>query len=525
MSRQVKRQVKVVMAILVLLMPVLVACPPTIEEDIREPVDWRAIMYPIKEDCPGPASFEATSKKDFRGRTLTILTHAIPVMGEPTAIHARQFEELTGATVEVVHVPFGDLFMRAMIPFAVGEPLYDVLFFGSLWIGDFHPFLEPVPQKFIDMPQMRQVTANYRDVATWEGRMIQFPVDGDRHYLKYRADVIYNPEMIAKYKAATGRELRVPQTWKEYDEIARFFNNWDWDGDGEINFGSAEVMARDDLMFSAVISRVAPYANHPDVTGGFFFDLETMEPLVNTPGWVEGVRGFVAALDFVPPGGIAFGLGDEIFSFGGGQTLFSYSWDDAFILAMEPGSRIRNLVMAAPLPGAHEVWNRKTGQWDHFDEPNRAPYICWGWTSGVAKASENKDMAFDFLAFFANEANHKSNLLTGRFGVNPYRYGDFDPEFYIREAGWAPEVARSYTATLLGMEGHPNRVFDLRVPGVNMFMSALATGVSRALAGELTPQEAMDEVAREWKAITERVGVDVVRRAYADVVDLMDRYK
>ena len=32
----------------------------------------------------------------------------------------------------------------------------------------------------------------------------------------------------------------------------------------------------------------------------------------------------------MPPGGINFGLGDEVNSFGGGQTLFSFSWDDAF---------------------------------------------------------------------------------------------------------------------------------------------------------------------------------------------------
>ncbi len=481
--------------------------------------------YPIKEDVPGPASYEATSKKDYKGRTLTILTHAIPVMGEPTALHAKQFEELTGAKVKVVHVPFGDLFQKAMIPFQTGQAAYDVMFYGSLWIGDFNNYLAPVPGEYIGMPQMQEVTRNYKDVATWEGRMIQFPVDGDRHYLKYRSDVINNPELRAKYKEKTGKELRVPQTWKEYDEMGRFFNNWDWDGDGEKNYGSAEVVARDNLMFSAIISRVAPYAKHPDVKGGFFFDLETMEPLVNTPGWVEGVKDFVAAQDYMPPGGNNFGLGDEIFSFGGGQTLFSYSWDDAFVQAMEPKSRIRNLVGAAPLPGAHKVWNRKTGKWDKFDTPNRAPYICWGWTSAVAKASKNKDMAFDYLAFFANQANHESDLLVGRFGVNPYRTTDFDPKFYIKEAGWAPGVANTYCATLSGMDKSQNRVFDLRVPGVNQYMSSLAAGVSKALAKQLPPQQAMDEVAAEWKEITERLGKDRVRKAYANVVALEDNVR
>ena len=36
-------------------------------------------------DIPGECSYESMSKKDYSGRTLRINTHAVPVMGEPTA--------------------------------------------------------------------------------------------------------------------------------------------------------------------------------------------------------------------------------------------------------------------------------------------------------------------------------------------------------------------------------------------------------------------------------------------------------
>jgi len=481
--------------------------------------------YGIEQDVPGKCSYAATDAKDYSGRTLNIITHAVPVMGEPTELHAKQFSELTGAKVNVVHVPFGDLFQRIMIPFQTRQNAYDVLFYGSLWIGDFAPYLAPVPVAYRETAQMKAVTPNYIDVATWGGKMIQYPVDGDRHYLKYRTDVIDNPEMRKKYKAETGRELRVPRTWEEYDQIARFFNGWDWDGDGETNYGSAEVVKRDDLMFSAFISRVAAYAKNPSVKGGFFFDLDTMEPLINTPGWVRGLEMFVKAQAYMPPGGNNFGLGDEIFSFGGGQTLFSYSWDDAFIQAMQKDSRIRNKVAAAPLPGSHEVWNRNTGKWDHFDTPSRAPYITWGWTSAVAASSENKDMAFDYLCFFSNQANTPHDLQIGRFGINPYRTEHFNADFWIKKMGWSPNTATTYVKTLSSMEKSKNRVFDLRVPGVNQFMSSLAAGVSEALAGQKTPQEALDGVADEWRRIVDRIGKDRVRKAYATVVGLEDNLR
>ncbi len=478
--------------------------------------------FGIPADLPGTCSYEVIDAKNYSGRTLNIISHAVPVIGEPTDLHAKQFEELTGAKVNVVHVPFGDLFQRILIPFQTGQNAYDVLFYGSLWIGDLNPFLAPVPDAYRESTGMKDVTRNYIDVAKWGDKMVQYPIDGDRHYLKYRTDIFSNPEMQAKFKEATGRNLTVPATWEEYNEVAKVFSGWDWSGDGTSNYGSAEVAKRDDLMFSAFISRAAPYAKNPNVKGGFFFDLDTMEPLINTPGFVRGLQLFVDASKDWAPGGANFGLGDEIFAFGGGQALMSYSWDDAFIQAQQADSPIRNKVAAAQLPGAREVWNRKTGQWDKFDEPNRAPYITWGWTSAVSAKSKNQDMAFDYLCFFSNEANTLSDLQIGRFGVNPYRASHFDPALWTDKLGWDADLAKSYVETLSSMDTSQNRVFDLRVPGVNQFMTSMATGIASAIAGQATPQEALDQVAKEWKDIVDRIGVDKVREAYARVVALED---
>ncbi|MGP1678354.1 MAG: hypothetical protein ACTS6J_14505, partial [Burkholderiales bacterium] len=116
--------------------------------------------YGIDKDVPGLCSYDSISKKSYKGRTLSIITHAVPVMGEPTDLHAKQFEELTGAKVNVVHVPFGDLFQRIMIPFQTKQSAYDVLFYGSHWIGDFHDYLAPVPKAYFNAPGMKDVTLN-----------------------------------------------------------------------------------------------------------------------------------------------------------------------------------------------------------------------------------------------------------------------------------------------------------------------------------------------------------------------------
>src|SRR3954467_5912303 len=91
--------------------------------------------YPATKvkDVPGPCSYESISRKDYSGQTLKIISHAVPVIGEPTQLHAKQFEDITGGKVEVVNVPFGELHQKILTPLQASQPAYDVMFYPSLW--------------------------------------------------------------------------------------------------------------------------------------------------------------------------------------------------------------------------------------------------------------------------------------------------------------------------------------------------------------------------------------------------------
>jgi multiple sugar transport system substrate-binding protein len=481
-------------------------------------------------DTPGKCSYEEISKKDYSGQTLRILAHVPPVMGEPANLHAIQFEELTGATVEVNNVPFPDLFAEQQRTFSTGVNAYDVIFGGSHWVGDFQQYYAVVPDEYLTDTELSDSTPLVQQIAKWNGETKLFSIDADRHYLKYRTDVINDPVSQEAYKAATGNDLAVPTTWAEYNAQAAFFadayasGGWSPTNQpaGVDFYGSVEVMARDNLMFSAFISRVGPYAKHPDVKGGFWFD-ENMVPQVNNPGFVQGLTDMVEAVSFVPPGYSSFGLAEEITSFGKGEALFSYTWDDAYVQANQADSPIRTSVAAAVLPGAEKVWNRTTQAWDTpAGGVNYAPYISWGWTSAVTADSPVQQMAFDYLCFFGNAANHTIDLSIGRFGVNPGRTGDFELSFWTDTVGWDETSASTYIDTMLAYEENTNRVFDLRVPGNGEFYTAMAFGVAEALAGEKTPQEALDGVAAEWELIIERIGKDAIAEAYQSVIQLED---
>jgi multiple sugar transport system substrate-binding protein len=466
-----------------------------------------------------PYSHEAIAKRDYRGVTLRVLTLSTPVLGEPVSLHAAEFERLTGAKVIVTRVPFPEFYQETLL--GLRQNKYDALTFGSMWIADVLPYLEPIPRRMLDSPQYRDVLPHYRKVASWGDTAYMVPIDGDRHYLQYRSDLLKNPAFRAAFRQAHGRELQVPRTWPELQEIARFFHGRKT-GNGAVISGLAEVTVSDALLGNYFIKRAAPYAKHPRVKGGFYFDLATMEPLVNTPGWVEALKDFVAAQDLYPKGGQTMSFFDTIATFGRGNVVFTDSWDDPFVEAMEFGNPLRNNVAAALSPGSRKVWNRTTGKWDEFPNVNYAPYIVYGWTSGVAKSSPHRDAAFDFLGFFANRKNHQADLQVGRFGMNPFRRSDLDPRFWIARAGWHPEVARSYVEMLDAQAMSRNRVLDLRIVRGQEYVQLLAVGVYRAITGRDTPQAALDAVAERWRELTRRIGVDKQREAYRHVVRFED---
>ena len=485
------------------------------------PGGWSAMAAAPSAGDPAadPYSYAAMGKKDYRGVTINVLTLSTTVLGEPVALHADQFEQLTGANVNVTRVPFHQFYQETLL--GLRQNKYDALTFGSMWIADVLEYLEPLPQNMLDSPQYRDVLPHYKNIASWGKTAYMVPIDGDRHYLQYRSDLLGNAVFRADFRKLTGRELGVPRTWPELQEIARFFHGRK-SPDGSVISGMAEVTVSDALLGNYFIKRAAPYAKHPNVKGGFYFDLATMEPLVNTPGWVQALKDFVAAQDLYPKGGQTMSFFDTITTFGRGNVVFTDSWDDPFIEAMELGNPLRNNVGAALSPGSRKVWNRRTGKWDEFPNVNYAPYIVYGWSGGVAKSSTRKEAAFDFLGFYANRENHQADLQVGRFGMNPFRQSDLDTRFWVERARWHPSVAASYVRTLEAQSRSRNRVLDLRIYRGQEYVYLLSVGVYRAITGRDTPQAALDEVARRWKELTARIGVDKQREAYRHVVHFED---
>ena len=80
--------------------------------------------------------------------------------------------------------------------------------------------------------------------------------------------------------------------------------------------------------------------------------------------------------------------------------------------------------------------------------------------------------------------------------------------------------AKEYLGVVRGIINSPNAVVDLRITGAAEYFDALDTQLARAVAGEAKPQEALDEAAKQWNSITDRLGRDQQKKQYRQMLGL-----
>ena len=82
----------------------------------------------------------AVHAKKYDGVTVNILTMEAPQIKGPMVKRAPDFKKLTGATVNIIGVPFADIYPKMEADFATGTNSIDGAVFAPQWMVD---FIEP----------------------------------------------------------------------------------------------------------------------------------------------------------------------------------------------------------------------------------------------------------------------------------------------------------------------------------------------------------------------------------------------
>ena len=461
----------------------------------------------------------ALAQKRFEGVEITVFTQTPPFIAKPVQMFRADWEKETGGKVRLITAPWAELYPKMFSSFALGAKNYDIIIFPAAYLADFasNEFLAPL-DTFIAADtriDWLDILPVYREkISTYAGTTYAVTMDGDSHMFYYRRDAIENPEHQAKFKAEYGYDLAPPKTWAEVRDVAEFFNGWDWDGDGRIEYGVVEGMRKGAQGFWTFFSRSAAYSSIPGQAQGLFFDPETMKPLINDPGHVRALEDWVEMIEFGVPGMINMDNGEVRSVYAAGEAAMAIDWGDVGVISdTDPGSTVKGKVGYSILPGTTSAWDYVKESWVDFPGVNHAPYLAFGgWIAGIDAKSDNVEAAYDFLSFLGSPENSYICVTTPETGFNPFRKSHFE-----KLAGWYgygfvnPE---DYLGAIQATIAHSNVQPDIRIPGAFRYFEALDAQLAMALAGAKTAKQALDDAAEEWEAITEDLGKEIQLKNY-----------
>jgi multiple sugar transport system substrate-binding protein len=458
----------------------------------------------------------AAQDKPFAGKKVVVVTQQGSAIGGPAEKYGAEWAEKTGATVEVQRFAYSDLFPKIITALQTKSGEFDVMIFAADYMGDIAGggYVLPVPDDVKTAIDWDDILPTYSErIADWGGTSYAVPWDGDSHMMYYRKDLV-NPSSAynEEFKAANGFDLDEPQTWTQYKAIAQFFQGKEVDTAGVTApiYGVAEALKRKAQSYWFLMDRAAGYSKIPG-NPYFFFD-ENMKPLINNPGWVQGMQDWIDIYNCCAvPNMLNFDVVEVRASFPVGQTVFGLDWGDVGPISIDPNvSVVKGLVGFGTTPGAEKYWDYTKSAWvDAEGGVNKAPFLAFGgWVITVAADSDVADAAWDYVKYVGGKDLAGVLATTGGTGINPLRQSQFDNLALWTGAGFDEESAKDYLQAIKDTIADPNAIVDIRIPGADEYFQALDIAIGKAIVGEATPQAALDEAAATWDAITERLGRD-----------------
>lgn len=491
--------------------------------------------------------------KPFEGVNVAVVTLAAGARGAISGgilPWEAAWEELTGSTLDVVQKPFNDLAPVIFNDLFTGTGAYDGFIPPMIFLGDMKDFLQPINDYLCD-PRFPTVftpgecaepdptqwgvesTLNptlqpiYRSGDQWYA----VPWDTDSHVLYYRRDVMESPEVAAMYRADTGRDLALPASLQELKDLACWFDGRDVLGTGTPIHGIVEPGALNSQIFDWYKDIAGPWVYvHDGADGGFYesfhFDPDTMEPLISSPGHVAALEWMVEIYQCGPDDFASIDLGSSFNRFVQGEAVFAWSAGDIAALAWEPASKVTGVLGAMVIPGSELVYNPQQDAMVAVTPANGGYNISGAsWSGEVSSLTEHPEATYALFAFLGSPPMHEWNVKWGFDGIDIGRPADFLPpdgtaDIAIYLAGGANEadarqVSKAYFDNLTGT---PFEYFP--VPGAAEYNLSLEIAVQETLTGQISPQDALARVYKEWEDITERLGRDEQRAVYRSVLGL-----
>ena len=463
----------------------------------------------------------------FAGQTVTVLSVAGPAISGALLEMKDEFEAATGAKLEIVRVRHEELFANVMSDLTNRTAKYDASIGAAFWLGELVAGDYVLSyDRYYDDPRfpkwsIEDVLPGPRNLLSYAGKKYMVANDHDGQVMYYRRDLLADPQHQAAFKQHYGYALGVPETWEQFRDVAEYFSGKDLNGDGMPDHGLVLPLAAGSQGMFHFMSFSAPFVIGPDNPQLYWFDPQTMKPLLESPGHLRALKALVDLVQFGPKEMLGWDLGRGWDYFLAGRAALTFTWGDLGGLAQQTGSKVKGRIGTAPMPGTHAYYNLATGQWCNVERTNLVGNTTGGsWAGVISRYSKVPEAAYYLLALMATKEKSIVYGVRGWDGIDLGRYFQFLPpdgngrlETYLK-AGWNEADIRDYSQAYFKNFSNKQQFPYLRIPGVDGYWTALDIHLAEAAAGRLSPEAALKATAVDFEEITIRLGREQQRRAY-----------
>lgn len=438
-----------------------------------------------------------------------------------------EFEAATGASLEIVLTAGLEHFPTLISDMTNHIGKYDASLAGAWWLGDMVAGGHLLSyDKFYGDPRFPKwntddVLPGPRSLLSYGGRKYMVAYDHDAQVMYYRRDLLDDPRHRAAFKLKYGYPLAVPQTWAQLRDAAEYFNGQDLNGDGTRDHGIVLALRPDSQSMFNYMSLSASFVIGPTNAQRYWFDPETMKPLIDSPGHLRALETLVGLIKCGPREMLTWGNEQDWDAFLAGRAAFALTWGDLGALAEEPGSHVKGKIGTAEMPGTHEYYDLGRGAWIKTEPVNRVGNMAGGsWAGVISKYSKSPEAAYFLLALLASKEKALVYAARGWDGIDPGRTFQFLPpegtgklEPYLK-AGWDEADVRDYLSAFYRNFTNKRQLPYLRIPGTYSYWLALDLHLVEAVSGQLSPAAALKATAVDFEEITIRLGRERQRQAY-----------
>ena len=312
------------------------------------------------------------AKKEAKNKnSITVLVES----GSPAEALAKEtaasFEEETGCEVIIDAVAYTGMYDKLSTEIKAKQAAHDVACIDAVWLAAFADAIEA-----INDADTSDFLPTLQESGTIDGSLLGYPMWVNTKVLIYRKDLI--------------PEDKVPQTWEEYQALAKELKTDDMSGTTVFGSGSDAVCSFLDFACQAGAE-------------GLVFDKDGNVNITDQ-AYVDALNFMVenATADYTPDDSLATASTESQELFTNGKTAMQLNWRHQYPAAVEALGADK--VGCAPMIGGSAGVGATTGPW----------YEC------VMKASENKEMAKKYVEYMYDHNADYMNLtlkIAGRTSV------------------------------------------------------------------------------------------------------------